>query len=619
MVRRMVRIGTTSLLFLIGLSIWTHPLCAQERDSTQLRQFRMADSFLQSGEYEKAIGILESLYEQSPDNASFYRKLKEAYESVKRYEDAVQLVEDRIDGDPSPHILSEKARLLYQMGDQEAASEHWEQALALAPDRTSTYRVVYQTLMDLRRFRRAIEVLQRAREHLDDEGLFRMELAYLYGLDGQHRRAMEEYVALLVESPDRLALVRNRLQTFVEQNEGISASTEVLKSAVEENPLNSALRELLAWLYMKTNNYKAAYDVYRALDRLNQQNGQILYRFAQKAADAEQFGVATTAYKAILERYPDAKIAADARRALGNAHRRWAETKTDVLPSTPDSSRQYDAARTNYEIFLEKYPNDDQYPTVLARLGALQLDVYRDLDAAEKTLEEVVSAQPNGDAANQARYDLGRIALLRGNLEHARVLFSRLAKRLRSGDLANQARFELARLHYYEGSFEAARTQAEATSANTSADVSNDAIELSVLIQENTGPDSLNTPLRWFAAAELATRRRQYKQADGRLDSLLNQYGRHALADEARFRQAEISLSRGDTSRAIERYRQIPEEHPRSPYADRSLFRLGRLYERTNQSEDAIELYDRLLTEYPSSLLAADARRRLRTLRGAQS
>lgn len=615
----MVRIGATSLLFLIGLLAWAHPVCAQEKDSTQRTQFRMADSFLQAGEYEKAIGILESLYEDSPDNASFYRKLKDAYESVKQYKEAVQLVEDQIDGDPTPYALSEKARLLYQMGDEEAANKHWEQALAIGPDRTSTYRIVYQTLMDLRRFRRAIEVLHQARENVDNEALFRMELAYLYGLDGQHRRAMEEYVALLVESPDRLALVRNRLQTFVEQNEGISASTEVLQSAVETNPLNSSIRQLLAWLYMKTDNYDAAYDVYRALDRLNQQNGQTLYRFAQKAADAERFSVATTAFDAILERYPDAEIAPDARRGLGNTYRRWAETKTTVLPSTPDSSRQYDAARSHYTVFLETYPNADQYPTVLARLGALQLDVYRDLDAAETTLEEVVSAHPNDAAADQARYDLGRIALLHGNLDRAQVLFSRLAKRLRSGDLANTARLELARLHYYQGSFEAARTQAEATSANTSADVSNDAIELSVLIQENTGPDSLNTPLRWYAEAQLSKRRRQYERAHGQLDSLLTQYGRHALADEARFHQAEISLIQGDTARAIERYDEVPVRHPRSPYADRSLFRLGRLYERTNRSQEAIELYDRLLTEYPTSLLGADARRRLRTLRRAQS
>lgn len=575
----------------------------------------MADSFLQAGDVEKAIGILETLYEQSPENGAFYRKLKDAYESVKRYEDAVRLVEKRIDEDPTPQLLSEKARLLYQMEAEEEASKYWDRAIALNPDRTTTYRVVYQTLVDLRRFDRAIAVLERARDHLDDDSLFRMEMAYLYGLDGQHRRAMEEYVALLVDSPDRLSLARTRLQTFVEQNEGISASTEVLERAVEENPLNVALRELLAWLYMKIDNYEDAYDVYRALDRLNQTNGETIYRFGQKAADADQFEVAATAFQSILDRYPDAGVAPRARRALGNTYRRWAETDSDFFPSTPDSSSRYDAARSNYQTFLDEYPTHEKYAAVRARLGSLQLDVYRNVDEAQKTLETVVSDHPKSPAANQARYDLGRIALLKGDVARARVLFSRLAERLRTGDLANQARLELARLHYYEGSFDAARTQAEATSANTSTDVSNDAIELRIRIQENMGPDSMNTPLRWYAESELMRRRHQYEDATARLDSLLEQYGQHSLADDARFQKAEMALIQKDTTRATELYREVHATHPRSPYADRSLFRLGRLYELTNHSEEAMERYDQLLTEYPTSLRASDARTRLRTLR----
>jgi outer membrane protein assembly factor BamD (BamD/ComL family) len=383
--------------------------------------------------------------------------------------------------------------LLYQKGDAAAAEQAWTRAIESAPNRASTYRIVYQSLVDIRRFRRAIEVLRQARTQLNDDSLFRTELAYLYGLDGQHGEAMTEYVALLSRAPDRLALVRNRLQTFVEQGEGIESSVEVLKGAVEENPLNPAFRELLAWLYMTQDDYAAAYDVYRALDRLQQQQGQSLYRFAQKAVDADAFEVATTAFEAILERHSDAPIAPDAQRALGTTYERWAKSNGNAAA---DSTARYDAARAAYKAFLENYPNEEAYPSVLATLGKLQLDVYRDLDAAQGTLEEVVSTYSSSSAANEARYDLGRIALLRGDLDRARLLFTRLAERLRSGDLADQARFELALLQYYQGSFEAARTQAKATSANTSADVTNDAIDLSVLIQENKGPDSLNTPLR---------------------------------------------------------------------------------------------------------------------------
>jgi tetratricopeptide (TPR) repeat protein len=578
----------------------------------------VADSHLRAGKFEKAIQILESLYAQSPDNASFYRKLKDAYESVKRYDDALGLVEDRLAQRKSAPLLSEKARLQYMKGDEAAADRTWTQAIELAPKRPPTYRTVYQTLVDIRRYDRAIGILTQARERLNEPGLFRLELAYLYGLDGQHRQAMREYVTLLEQSPDQFPIVRGRLQSFVEQGEGIQASIDVLKAAVEQNPLSTVFRDLLAWLHMSTENYEAAYDVYRALDRLRQEKGQTLFTFAQKAVDADQFEIATTAFEAILQKYPDAPVAPKAQRALGDTYRRWAEDRGPGGPLS-DSSSRYAAARTAYKTFLETHPAHEAAPTVRSTLGTLQLDVYRDLDAAQTTLKQVVSASPDAEAAHKARYDLGRIALLRGDLERARLLFSRLAERLRSGDLANRARFELALLQFYRGRFDAARAQAKATSANTSADVTNDAIALSVLIQENTGPDSLNTPLRIYARARLDRRQHQYATAEARLDSLLQTYGRHALADDARFRRAEVALAQGDTSRALEHYRQVPRQHPRSTYADRALFRLAALHEERNAPTQAITYYDRLLTQYPRSLLASDARARLRTLRRSQS
>jgi len=603
--------GVVLAAFLLVPSLVPSLVHAQQPDSTQLRRFRMADTHMQAGKYERAIRILESLYEDAPNNSSFYRKLKEAYESVKRYDDALRLVEDRTGSNPSPSLLSEKARLLYQKGAEKQARQVWDKAIELAPDQPSTYRIVYQTLVEIRRFNQAIKILQQARDRIGSDSLFRTEMAYLYGLNGQHGNAMREYVAMLEQEPGRTALVRNRLQTFVEQGEGISSSVAVLKEAVEEHPLNPAYRELLAWLYMKQDNYEAAYDVYRALDRLQQREGQALFSFAQKAADADRYAVATTAFEAILERHANAKVAPKAQRALGDTYRQWAESDNESPPSTP----RYDAARTAYKTFLDTYPKHEARPTVLAHLGTLQLDVHRNLDAAQSTLEQVVSSYPNSSAANEARYDLGRIALLRGNFNDARLLFSRLAERLRSGDLADRARFELALLQFYQGKFDAAQTRARTTSANPSSDVTNDAIELSVLIQENKGPDSLNTALRLYARIQLRARQHQYDAAMTHLDSLLQNHSRHPLADNARFRKAELHEAEGDTAAAITAYKQLPRRHPRSPYADRSLYRLGELYESQGRPDTAMETYNRLLTDYPNSLLTSDARSRLRTLR----
>ncbi len=572
----------------------------------------MADSHLRAGNPEEAIDILEDLYAESPDNSSFYRRLKEAYESTKRYEDALDLVDDRIGSSPTPVLLSEKARLLYQSGEEEAAHETWEEALSLAPEEATTYRTVYQTLVDIRQFQRAIEVLKKGRERLDRPALFRSELAYLYGLDGQHREAMREYVSFLGDSPGRLSFVQNRLDTFIRQNEGIQAGIDVLEDAVEESPLHLSYRKLLAWLYMEEESFEEAFEVYQAIDRLQDREGQALYTFAQQASDARQFSVATEAFETVLERYPEAEAAPAAQRALGDLYRDWARN-ADSSTTAQDSSR-YAEALAAYQTFVDSYPHHDDVPQALLDLGTLHLDAYRNLDEAQARLERVVSDYSDTPAADEAQFQLARVALLRDDHERARLLLSRLVDQTAGSELAARARYELARLHFYRGEFEAALSRAEATSSNATSNVANDAIELKVLLQENRGPDSLDAPLRLYAQARLSERQRQYEDALTELDSLLQMHGTHPLADDARFRRAHVYLARGDTTTALETFGTLPEQHPRSPYADRCLYQIGVLNESLGQPTAAVEAYNRLLTNHPTSLLASEVRERIRSL-----
>ncbi|MCS3704685.1 tetratricopeptide repeat protein [Salinibacter ruber] len=593
------------------------PAHAQRSDSTQLRKFQRANEFLRADRPERALPLLESLYSNAPENAAFYRKLKQAYESLKRYRDALRLVEERIGSPPTVSRLAEKARLQYQKGEGEAADATWDRALALAPNEPQTYRTVYNTLAELRQFRKAIAVLQEGRAALDQPDAFRTELAHLYGLDGQFEAAMQEYVAFLAEAPNRLNYVRSRLRTFVEQGQGIAASIQVLQQTVQENPLNEAYRTLLAWLHTEQDNYAAAFDEYRALDRLGDRQGQLLFGFARRAADAQRYGVATRACEAIQEQYPRSGVAPEAQKLRGDLYRRWADQGADSTTAAQDSVR-YARARTAYKTFLRENPGHADYPAALLRLGTLQIDAYRNLDGAQETLSQLVSNHPETAATEEGQYQRGRIAVLRDSLDRARLLFSRLAANAQSSDLADQAQYELALLHFYQGEFDATAARAASISENPSADVANDAIALKTLLQEARGPDSLDTPLRTFARVRLHERQHAYGRALDSLDALLRRHPRHPLADDARFRRANIHLARHDTSAALTAFRAVPERHPRSPFADRSLFRSASLLEANGRPAAAVETYDRLLSEYPTSLLAGDARSRLRVLRRSQ-
>ena len=593
----------------------------QAIDSTLVARFQLADSYLRAGQFDRAIPVLEDLYEAKPETYVFFDKLREAYESIKAYDEAITLTERRLEIDANKvGLTSDIGRLYYLKGDETNAQSYWDRAIALNPKTDNTYRVVYQSLIQVRLFDKAIALLENGREEIGVGNLFQVDLAYLYSLTGAHENAMTEYLGLLGENERQLSYVRNRLNRFIEQANVVPESIPVVEEAVRKNPLNRAFRELLGWLYLEGDHFDKALDVYRAIDRLEKEQGVILFTFAEQAADASAYNVAAEAFDEVLDRYPDSPIAPDALRGQGEMlEKHAAENNERAFDSNGNrvAAPLFESALTIYRQFLQEYPNHPYYPEVLGRISKLQQDVFFDLGAAEASLGEVFDRFPNSPAAAEGQYDIGRIALMRGDLQRARIAFSRLEEEMRLGELAEKARYELALLHFYAGEFDAAMSLTMILNENTSTDVANDAIGLKVLLMENKGPDSLNTPLKQFAQASLLSRQRQFDQSLSMLDTLLVQHGSHPLADDIRFLRAETLRDTGRTEESLAALLEFRLIHPLSFLTDRSLFLAGEIYEQQiGDKALAIDTYATLLDEYPGSLFASMARSRIRTLRG---
>ena len=608
-------------LLLCLTAVSTPKLQAQQIDSTLVTRYQLADSYLRAGQYDRAITLLQDLYEESPATYAFFEKLKEAYENVKRYEEAIQLVQDRIPIDANTvGLLAEKARLQFLKGEEATAYESWREAIDVAPAQVNTYRMVYQSLSNVRLFDKSVEVLEEARVTLGDPEQFQVDLAWLYSLVGSYAKSMQEYVGILSKNDRQLSYVRSRLGRFIEQENVLDEGIPVVEEAVRLDPLNRPFRELLGWLYLEDRRFNEAFDAYRAIDRLEQEQGNVLFTFAQQAADASAYEVATRAFAEVLDRYPNSPAAPESQLGLARMHEKHAE---DLLERAFDdagnriSAPNYEAALDNYRIFLQAYPSHSAYPEVLQHIGRLQQEVFYALGDAESTLKEVIDKFPSSVAYQEANYDMGRIAVLRGDLPKARLIFSRLEEELRIGELAERARYELALIHFYQGEFDAAYTLTQVMNENTSTDIANDAIELKVLLFENKGPDSLNVPLNIYSQAALAARQRLHSQALSSLDSLMVQFGNHPLMDDARFLKASTLRDIGRSEDALAAYLEFPLIHPESFFVDQSLFNAAQMYEYELGKEDlAIDTYTRLLTEYPGSLLIPQARERIRILRG---
>ncbi|MEM8558256.1 MAG: tetratricopeptide repeat protein [Bacteroidota bacterium] len=612
-------------------TIRTVPRQAPQSDQDGVAaKFRLADQLLRAGQEDRAIALLEDLRADDPGSQAVFLKLKYAYVQTKRFEEAIQLVIDHIERvGATADLLAELGSLHYQMGDTATASVIWNRVLEDEPLEASTYRSVYTAQVRSRLYEDAAGVLEQGRVALDSPTLFRSELAQVYDLLADYPNVAREYLGIIAERPDRVAVVKSRFARSLDDPEAAAAYRAAIDAAIREDPLQLAFRDLSMWLALETSDYRAGFDASRAFDRLGAQDGNALLAFARSAQDAAEQDAATgtdaltyaeEAYMLLLDTYPASPLAGAARYSLATLHEQRA-TALNERAFDPDGTRapapNYEQALTGYAAYADAYPTGPFAESARQRVAALQQRVFRDYAAAETVLRDLARTSRTPEVVAEARLSLGTLAFLRDDLTRARLAFQQVEEEVRIGETAERARLELATLDFYVGDLDGALARVKAMNENTATQVANDAITLKLLLNEHRGPDSTDTALKTYAEAARYVRQDRPAEALPVLDSLDAQFAQHPIGDEAAFLRAEALRASGRTPEALTVLEALPERFPRSYLGDRALFLRAEILEQDAGDLDAARAaYTDLLTRYPGSLLLPDARARIRALRG---
>jgi TolA-binding protein len=108
-----------------------------------------------------------------------------------------------------------------------------------------------------------------------------------------------------------------------------------------------------------------------------------------------------------------------------------------------------------------------------------------------------------------------------------------------------------------------------------------------------------------------------YDSAFVLFDSIQTQFPYHSLADDILYRKGQAMEQRGEWQIALGYYADLLKLHGKDILADDALFRTAEIQElRLLDKTTAVEAYKKLLIEYKSSLYGAEARKRIRLLRG---
>jgi len=217
----------------------------------------------------------------------------------------------------------------------------------------------------------------------------------------------------------------------------------------------------------------------------------------------------------------------------------------------------------------------------------------------------------------QAKISLADYYLMQGEVWESTLLYSQVDKKFKEDLLGHEARFRNARLSYFRGDFEWAQSQFDVLKASTSRLIANDALDLSVFIMDNLGLDTSALALQAYADAELLVFQNKFEDAFAKLDELKTNFPGHELEDDIVYLKADIYGKLRRYDEAVAAYQSILDNYPESIRLDNSLWKLAGLYEnQLGDKEKAKELYETLFIDYSGSILAVEARKKYRELRG---
>ena len=247
----------------------------------------------------------------------------------------------------------------------------------------------------------------------------------------------------------------------------------------------------------------------------------------------------------------------------------------------------------------------------LFRLAELQIFYNHNPTDGSAILEKII-ATPRLQIRflAECKLLLGDAYLMLNNVWDAKLMYGQVDKEFMEDELGQEAKFKNAKLSYYQGDFEWAASQLDILKTATTQLISNNAIELSLLIQDNTGLDSTANAMKEYASAEFLLYQNQIEKCTQILNMLPFKYPNHTLNDEIYFLKAKVQEKVGNFEEANKLYTTVYEKYGDDILADNALYRSANITLYIfNDAQKAQTLFEKVILNYNSSLFVVDARK----------
>lgn len=573
----------------------------------------LARAYFEKGEFEKSYELYKGLSKDGSSANNIHKQYLNTMYRLKKYDEAEKFLKKQIKNNSQQ--IAYKADYIELM---KLTNEEPEKIATLQSDlidEAVEIDVNVYALQDyyykINDYDFLIKLLEKAKRQDKTQTKFAIQLARAYLYNGEKDKMLEEILNYGLMNQNS-SYVKRTIQDNFREEEEFEKLEEVLYRKIQENPNITYYNDILIWHFVQRKNFRKAFSQARAVDRRLRLEGQKVFEIASIAFQNKDYKSASTMYEYVMKEYPNGEYYPYARRWL-------IQSKEEVVKNTyPVDLNDIRDLISEYEQMFREVGNTNKTLEAAKNVALLKAFYLNEHDEAIKILEDAISkAGSSQNFKDECKIDMGDIYILKNEPWESTLLYLQVEKSQKEDKLGEIAKLKGAKNYYYKGDFELAKEVLDILKKATTREIANDAMQLSLLIQDNTGMDTSKVAMEDFAKVDLLVFQNKNEEALADLDTMLEKYKKHYLADEILWLRARTKLKMNRTDEAISDLNLLLKDYSVDILADDALFRLALLTEEVKEDKSqAMKLYRQLLRDYPGSIFGVEARKRYRGLRG---
>lgn len=567
---------------------------------------QLAQNYLDRGEFDKAILIYEDLIKIQPNNYQYFQKQVLCYQQLKQFDKAEILIQNKISKTRQPNLYIELGYNFQLQKKQDQANKNYKLALEKITENPSN---VYNIARD---FEQKVLVEQAIEAYtLGVQGNptfnFDYQIALLQGQLGKLDLMTEKLLDYSYANPTNLPLVQNQLMRFMMEDTQKTFTENVKKALLLRTQKTQDLfwNEFMSWFFVQQKDYGKAFIQEKAIFKRNPDNFYNIVNLAKLTKDDKETETAREIFNFILLNTQDLELQMQAQYEL---------TSMDIDAA---SAKEYPVIKAKLDLLLKQY-GISPYSLKLQILNA-HFDAFylKQLESAKTNLTKALELPLNNYQKAAVKTELADVLLLDEKFNQAIIYYAQVESDLENDAVAHEASLKMAKASYFKGDFDWAQNQFKVLKSSTSQLIANDAMELFLLISDNTVEDSTQVALKKFSKADFLAYQNKNAEALQAFKTILEQHKEQSIEDVTLLRIGKLHQKQGDFQQALTNFQQIIDKHAESIYIDEALFFSAEIYRTALQDiEKAKAYYEKIIFNHEDSIYFVEARNNFRKLRG---